>query len=63
MYGVYIHIPLRTHTRGSTTPQVPVAGYRATDTDMGMNVDADSLATRTRTHVHAFGWLIVNIYN
>lgn len=55
MFGVYIHIPLRAHTRGSTTPQVPVAGYRATVTDMGLNVDADSLATRTRTHIHALG--------
>ena len=55
MYGVYIHIPLRARTRGSTTPQVPVAWYRATDTDMGLNVDADSLATRTRTYTHAIG--------
>ena len=46
---------MRTHTRGSTTPQVAVAGYRATDTDMGLNVDADSLATRTRTYTHAIG--------
>lgn len=54
----YIFIYPCAHTRGSTTPQVPVAGYRAPDTDMGRNVDADSLATRTRTHVHAHGFQI-----
>ena len=50
MLGVYIHIPPRVHTRCSTTPHVPVAGYKATVTVMGLYVVTDSLATRVHTH-------------